>query len=244
MFCGETPKRAKLSRKAAASGARAARSSAVISSVGSCPAQRSAKGSPACDGTGGASVTTGPSGEVRTRLFAPNQKRCRMVVSLSSSAEGGKRDTSNRSEEAARRFVPPQATSGLRPRPMMGRPGTIIPAAWKDGERIPMTSQRLGSDRPRCGSEASSGAPDALREGATATALLPLRDTPERMVPSAARRRSPPLPGSAKPAPASRVRCHRSGKPGRPRSASKEKRESQLMSVPASRPIASMSPAV
>ena len=109
--------------------ARAARRRAVISSVGSCPAQRSAMGSPSRAGTGGASVTTGPSGVVRTRRLALNQKRWRMVASLSVKAEGGRRDTSNRSDEAARRLVPPHATPGLRPRPMMGSPGTIIPTA-------------------------------------------------------------------------------------------------------------------
>ena len=105
----------------------------------------------------------------------------------------------------------------------MGSPGTIIPTAWKDGDRIPMMSHRFGKDMPRCGSEASSAAPDLLREGATATALLPLRDRPERMAPRAARRGSPCSPGSANPAPASSVRCQSRAKPGRPRSASKEK---------------------
>jgi hypothetical protein len=66
--------------------------------------------------------------------------------------------------------------------------------------------------------------PDALREGATATALLPLRDSPVRMAPSAARRgSSPPSPIGAAPAPASSVRRHSRANSGRPRSASNEK---------------------
>src|SRR5687767_10342746 len=104
-----------------------------------------------------------------------------MVTCDAVNASGGKPETSNRSEEAARRLVPPQAMSGFRPSPMIGRPGTIIPTRWKEGERIPTSIHRFGKDRPRCGSEASIAAPEALRAGAIATALLPAREKPAKI---------------------------------------------------------------
>ena len=65
---------------------------------------------------------------------------------------------------------------------------------------------------PRCGSEAISAPPVALRDAATATLLLPLREVPARISPSSPASFAPTgLP------PASRVRCHSAAKPGWPR---------------------------
>ena len=146
--------------------ARAARSRAVISSVGSCPAQRSAKGSPVArrhrrrhPSPPARAAWSAPAASRRTRSAAgwsPRSPRRRR-------AAGATRRTGRRRRRAG--WSRPRRRPGLRPRPMMGRPGTIIPTAWKDGERIPTMSQRFGKDRPRCGSEASSAAPEALRDG-------------------------------------------------------------------------------
>jgi hypothetical protein len=71
----------------------------------------------------------------------------------------------------------------------------------------------------------------------TATVLLPLREVPSRISRSRAARASA---GRAAPVglpPASRVRAQSSGKSGVPRCGSRERKASQLMSVPARRPV-------
>ncbi len=244
MFCAETPKRSKAARNCSPLRARAAPSRAVISSVGSWPTQRSAITSPARRGSTVASVTTGPCGVTRTWRSALNHRRWRMRTVWVRNSSAGRVETSNRSDDAARMLVPPQAMSALRPIARNGSPGTISPTAWKDGDRIPAASHTLGWISPRCGSEPISAPPVADRRAATATVFDPARPLPARMSRITARRRSGGSAASGAEDPAATVRSHSRAKPGDPRAGSSAKYPSQFTSVPASRPIASRSSSV
>src|SRR5512132_112379 len=85
----------------------------------------------------------------------------------------GSADTSIRSLALARMLVPPQAIHGLRPMANSGRPGTMRPTAWYDGDFTPASSQVFGRLMPRCGSLARMAAPVRVRLGAIARLLLP-----------------------------------------------------------------------
>ena len=69
--------------------------------------------------------------------------------------------------------VKPQARLALRPMTMKGTPGLVAPASIRPpGRSIRARYQRIGAWKPRCGSEASSGAPEAERPAPTVQALL------------------------------------------------------------------------
>ena len=134
-------------------------------------------------------------------------------------------------------FVPPQAMCALRPSPKIGSPAGISPTASSEGERTPARIQRLGRVTPRCGSAASIAPPPALRDGATTTLLLPDRLNPSSN-PASTACRSPAAKLVIPMLLACSARCQITGQSGRVRSPARPKYVVQLMSVPATRPIA------
>ena len=140
-------------------------------------------------------------------------------------------------------LVPPQAMCGLRPMAKIGRPGAISPTAWQEGERTPAISQTLGMKMPRWGSLAMSAPPVALRRPATATLLLPDRETRASHSCIAAMRSGPPKLANDVP-PSFTRRAQSSGQSSRARSGRRSAQTSQFTAVPPRRPMARMSATV
>ena len=128
----------------------------------------------------------GPNGVSRATTVRSNHQRTRTRSWRSVIWLAGSDETSNKSLDAARKLVPPQAMSALRPMAKNGSPGPIRPTALKDGDLTPASTHRLGRKMPRWGSLAISAPPVALRVPATAKELLPDRLRPVRMSPSSA----------------------------------------------------------
>ena len=114
---------------------------------------------------------------------------------------------------------------------MAGSPGNISPARLYDGERYAAASQTLGKVSGRCASPASQLRPVALRDAATASALLPrpLVFPPPSAVPAIAI-----VPSASK-------RAQVSGHSGRFRSGSSADQSIHAASAAASRAIETMS---
>src|SRR5690606_12642924 len=68
--------------------------------------------------------------------------------------------------------VSPQAMWRLRPAPIPGNPGSVIPATWKSGASSIASYQIDGLLYSRCGSKASNGLPVQDRFPDTAHELL------------------------------------------------------------------------
>ncbi len=144
MFSPGTAKLSKAARNSAKSRARFTASMALISSLGECPLQRSAKGAPGMSLKAGTSEMSGPQGVSRTSTSRSNHHRTRIVSRRVVICASLRPEASYSSLEAARMLVPPQAIQGLRPRAKKGRPGGISPTACSDGDLTPASSHRLG----------------------------------------------------------------------------------------------------
>src|SRR5918911_1267599 len=72
-------------------------------------------------------------------------------------------------------LVKPHAIDALWPMTMPGSPGVVTPATRTPGALRCIMYQIEGADAGRCGSLASSGLPDAVREPATTQLLLAAR---------------------------------------------------------------------
>src|SRR6202044_3568926 len=77
----------------------------------------------------------------------------------------------NTSCTAAPVVVNVQAMRLLWPMIMNGTPGAVAPASVPEGVSMRARYHRLGKPKPRCGSPARSGGPDAVRLPATAHSL-------------------------------------------------------------------------
>ena len=93
MVCGGWPKVSSAARNSSGVFARATPSRAEISSVGRCPAQRSASVRPGSSSSA-ASETIGPCGAMRTVRTVSNQNRVRMRVGVEAIASGCRFETS------------------------------------------------------------------------------------------------------------------------------------------------------
>jgi hypothetical protein len=72
-------------------------------------------------------------------------------------------------------YVTPHASRFVRPTAMIGQPGSVAPSAYSPSPQLSASSYQIGGSRftSKCGSQAKSAWPVALRAGPTAHALLP-----------------------------------------------------------------------
>ncbi len=109
------------------------------------------------------------------------------------------------------------------------------------GDLRPQISQKLGRDSPRCGSEAMTGAPEALRPGPTARELEPLRERAARSPGRASRASARAATRLSGPPPEARALPQASGHSPPPRRGSISAHISQVMSVPPTRDMVTRS---